>query len=176
MKSAPLVSDSIVVSVNCAVHDYQYFYVIYFYLLLCRWSDYYWSAKRVIVLMYMSILMISVDVLTIEQLKRETGVDDSQLATMIREEDINKIAGLFDEVETYLDKLGLLPAQQTDVKDIAYRHSTTQAMTKALKLWRQPDPYAATFRALLEILLDLRRGDVALKVCQYVNEEVPKQK
>ena len=79
--------------------------------------------------------------LTVEKLKRETGVDDSQLATMIREEDINKIAGLFDEVETYLDKLRLLPAQQTDVKDIAYRHSTTLAMIKALKLWCQPDPY-----------------------------------
>ena len=116
--------------------------------------------------------------LTVEKLKRETGVDDSQLATMIREEDINKIAGLFDEVETYLDKLGLLPAQQTDVKDIAYRHSTALAMTKALKLWRQPDPYAATFQALLEILLDLRRGDVAVSVCQYItdHEEVPKHK
>ena len=114
--------------------------------------------------------------LTVEKLKRETGVDDSQLATMIREEDINKIAGLFDEVETYLDKLRLLPAQQTDVKDIAYRHSTTLAMTKALKLWRQPDPYAATFQALVEILLDLRRGDVAVRVCQYITEEVPKHK
>ena len=114
--------------------------------------------------------------LTVEKLKRETGVDDSQLATMIREEDINKIAGLFDEVETYLDKLRLLPAQQTDVNDIAYRHSTIQAMIKALKLWRQPDPYAATFQALVEILLDLRRGDVAVRVCQYITEEVPKHK
>ena len=126
-----------------------------------------------IVLMYISACAGG---LTIEKLKRETGVDDSQLATMIREEDINKIAGLFDEVETYLDKLGLLPAQQTDVKDIAYRHGTTQAMTKALKLWRQPDPYTATFQALLEILLDLRRGDVAVRVCQYITEEVPKHK
>ena len=95
---------------------------------------------------------------------------------MIREEDISKVAGLFNEVEIYLDKLGLLTAQQTDIKDIAYRHSTTQAMTKALRLWRQPDPYAATFQALLEILLDLRRGDVAVRVCQYITKEVPKHK
>ena len=114
--------------------------------------------------------------LTVEKLKRETGIDESQLVTMIRQEDINKIAGLFDEVETYLDKLGLLPAQQTDVKDTAYRHGTALAMTKALKLWCQPDPYAATFQALLEILLDLRRGDVAVRVCQYITEEVPKHK
>ena len=114
--------------------------------------------------------------LTVEKLKRETGIDESQLRTMIRQEDINKIADLFDEVEMYLDKLGLLPAQQTDVKDIAYRHSTALAMTKALKLWRQPDPYAATFRALVEILLDLRRGDVAVRVCQYITAEIPKHK
>ena len=114
--------------------------------------------------------------LTFEELKRETRVDDSQLATMIREEDITKIAGLFDDVETYLDKLGLFPAQQTDVKDIAYQHSTALAITKALKLWCQPNPFAATFEALLQILLDLRRGDVAIRVCQYIIEEVPKHK
>ena len=95
---------------------------------------------------------------------------------MIREEDINRIACLFDEVETFLDKLGLGPAQQTDVKDIAYRYNTTQAMTRALKLWRQPNPFIATFETLLEILLSLSRGDVALRVCQLITEEVPKHK
>ena len=114
--------------------------------------------------------------LSIENLKRKTGIDDSQLATVIREEDISKVAGLLDEVDIYLDMLGLLQAQQTDIKDIAYRHSTTQAMTKALTLWRQPDPSAATFRALLEILLDLNREDMAVRVCQYITEEVPKHK
>ena len=114
--------------------------------------------------------------LTIEKLKRETGVDDSQLATMIRQEDINKIAVHFGHVETYLDRLGLLPAQLADVKDMVYTQNTELAMAEALKLWRQPDPYAATFRALVEILLDLRRGDVAVRVCQYITEEVPKHK
>ena len=112
-----------------------------------------------------------VGVLTIEQLQRETAIDDAQLAVTIGEEDIIKIAPLFDEVEAYLDKLKLLPAQQTDVKDVAYRHSTAQGMTKALKLWSQPNPYNATFRALLEILLDMRRGDVAVGVCRYITEK-----
>ena len=115
--------------------------------------------------------------LTIEKLKRETGIDDSQLATMIREEDINKIAGYFGHVETYLDGLGLIPSDQADVKDIVHsQHSTALAMAEALKRWRQPNPFTATFQALLEILLDLRRGDVALEVCQYITEEVPKHK
>ena len=121
-------------------------------------------------------IILSTANLTIEKLKQETGIDDSQLTTMIREEDINKIAGLFDNVETYLDMLGLLPAQQTDVKDTVVRHSTEQAMIKALKLWRQPNPYNATFKALIEILLDLRRGDVAINVCQYITENIPKCK
>ena len=114
--------------------------------------------------------------LTVEKLKRETGIDNSQLTTMIREEDINKIAVHFGHVETYLDRLGLLPAQQADVKDIVYTRNTALAMAEALKLWCQPNPYTATFQALVEILLDLRRGDVAVRVCQYITEEVPKQK
>ena len=95
---------------------------------------------------------------------------------MIREEDIIKIAVHFGHVETYLDRLGLLPAQQADVKDMVYTRNTELAMAEALKLWCQPDPYAATFQALLEILLDLRRGDVAVRVCQHITEEVPKHK
>ena len=95
---------------------------------------------------------------------------------MIREEDINKIAVHFGHVETYLDRLRLEPAQQADVKDMVYTRNTALGMAEALKLWCQPNPYAATFQALLEILLDLRRGDVAVRVCQYITEEVPKHK
>ena len=133
----------------------------------------YWCVNGVIVLRYLSACAGG---LTLEKLKRETGVDDSQLGTMIREEDINKIAVHFGHVEMYLDRLGLEPFQWTIVKDMAYTHNTALAMAEALKLWRQPDPYAATFQALLEILLDLRRGDVAVRVCQYITEEVPKHK
>ena len=115
--------------------------------------------------------------MTIEKLKKETGIDDSQLETMIREEDINKIAGYFGHMEMYLDGLELIPSDQADVKDIAQSlQSTALAMAEALKRWRQPNPFTATFQALLKILLDLRRGDVAFRVCQYITEEVPKHK
>ena len=122
-------------------------------------------------------LNIILDVLTIEQLKVETTIDDFQLATMIREEDINTIARYFGHVETYLDGLGLIPSDQADVKDIVHnQHSSALAMAEALRRWHQPNPFSATFQALLEILLELRKGDVALKVCQYINKEVPKHK
>ena len=111
--------------------------------------------------------------LTVEDLKRRTGVTDAQLDTEIIEQDIQDLAGCFDEVDTYLYKLKLTPAQQTDVKDLAYQRNTTVAMAEALKLWCQPNPFAATFKALLEILLDLRRGDVAVRVCQFIMNRVP---
>ena len=52
---------------------------------------------------------------------------------MIRQEDINKIAGYFGHVETYLDGLGLIPSDQADVKDIVHsQHSNALAMAEAL--------------------------------------------
>ena len=110
--------------------------------------------------------------LTVEGLKRRTGVSDGQLDTEIIEPDLPDLAGCFDEVETYLYKLNLTPGQQTDVKDLAYRQSTMVAMTEALKLWRQPNPFATTFRTLLNITLSLGRGDVAVRICKYVTENV----
>ena len=106
--------------------------------------------------------------LTIKDLIRNTGVSNTQLDTKIIEHDLHSLAECFDNVETYLHKLGLNEGQQTDVEDLACRCSTKIAMVKALKLWCQPNPFAATFRALLEILLDLKRGDVAVKVCESI--------
>ena len=111
---------------------------------------------------------VGTNALTIEELKKRTGVTDAQLDTQITEHDFSDLAGCFDEVDTYLYKLKLTPAQHTDIKDLACRRNTTVAMTETLKLWCQPNPFAATFRALLEVLLELRRGDVAVKVCQYI--------
>ena len=110
--------------------------------------------------------------LSIEDLSRRAGVSNAQLNTEIIEHDLHCLAEYFDNVETYLNSLGLRAGQQTDIKDLAHRHNTKTAMVEALKLWRQPNPFAATFRALLEILLDLERGDVAVKVCQYITDNI----
>ena len=112
----------------------------------------------------------------IEELKREFGISDEQLKSKIREKDIFDLAGSFDCVETYLDKLGLTAGQQTQVKELSERRDVQTAMTKALKFWHQPKPWLATYRTLLQILLELRRGDVAERICQYIKHEIPKQK
>ena len=111
--------------------------------------------------------------LTLAALKRSTGVSDTQLDTEVIEHDLYNLAACFDNVDTYLLKLELPPCQQTDIKDLAFRLSTQIAMAEALKLWRAPNPLVATFRALLIILLDLKRGDVAVRVCQYIVDRVP---
>ena len=111
-----------------------------------------------------------------EELQKETHISDCQLDTKIREVDLYDIAGCFDCVEKYLDKLGLTVGQQTQVEELAERRDIQTAMTKALKFWYQPNPLSATYRALLQILLDLKRGDVAVRVCQYINEEIPRNK
>ena len=116
------------------------------------------------------------DDLALDDLVSRYRIDDTQLDTMIGEEDLSDLADCFDCVEDYLYKLGLKAGQQTDIKDLAFRCNTKTAMAEALKLWRRPNPLSATYRALLHILLDLKRGDVAVRVCQYITENVPKQK
>ena len=112
----------------------------------------------------------------VEELTRECGVSAEQLNNKIREEHLHDLAGCFDQLETYLDRLGLNPAQQTDIYDLAFRRGIQTAMAQALKLWCQPKPWLATFGALVAILLNLRRGDVAERVCQYIKQEIPKHK
>ena len=116
------------------------------------------------------------DDLALDDLVSKYRIDDTQLDTMIREEDLSDLADCFDCVEDYLYKLGLKAGQQTDIKDLAFRSNTKTAMAEALKLWRRPNPLSATYGALLHILLDLKRGDVAVRVCQHITENVPKQK
>ena len=108
--------------------------------------------------------------LTLAALKRRTGVSDTQLDTEVIEHDTHILAGCFDNLENYLDQLRLNPGQQTDIHDLAVRRDIQTAMAKALKLWRAPNPLVATFRALLIILLDLKRGCVSTLPTEFHNK------
>ena len=110
--------------------------------------------------------------LTIDVLKRRTGVNDTLLDTEIIEHDLQLLAGCFDNVDDYLDQLGLTAGQQTDIKDLAYRQNTQSAMREALRKWSDRNPYAATFRALVSISLHLSKGVVANKLCMYIAANV----
>ena len=104
--------------------------------------------------------------MTIEELKERTKVTDSQLDTEIEKTDMIVLAAHFDTVDTYAVQLGLSPAEQSDITNSQLANGTQVAMDKALRLWRQHNPGAATYRALVEMLLSMGKEELALEVCQ----------
>ncbi len=110
--------------------------------------------------------------LTIDNLKTEMKLTDEQLNTAIKEPDLPELAACFDNVHNgYLERLELLPGEQTDVKTRAYVDGTLAGMLLALKLWRLTKGLEATFRALLFILLSLLKENVAVQVCKYLSDK-----
>ena len=108
---------------------------------------------------------------TIEDLKARTKVTDFQLNTQIEEEDILNFSAHFDNLESYLGYLRLTPSERTDIKDLAQRRSIQVAMSEALRLWRERNPFTATYRALVEMLLNQGKGMVAADVCNYLSSK-----
>ena len=104
--------------------------------------------------------------LSIDDLKRVEGVTDLQLDEELQEFDLPQLADYFDNTEDYVVNLGLTPGQQTDVRTQTLVNGTQIGMTLALRYWRNRNPGGGTFRALLLILLSLRKADVAFQVCK----------
>ncbi len=94
---------------------------------------------------------------------------DQKLDTIIDEYDLPEVSACFDNTDDYLEKLELLPGQQTDVRTKTYLEGTQTGMKLALKHWLIKYPLQATFRALLLIILALCKGDVAIAVCKYLS-------
>ncbi|XP_064401070.1 uncharacterized protein LOC135347118 isoform X4 [Halichondria panicea] len=113
---------------------------------------------------------------TIEELKEHTKVTDSQLDTEIKKRDMLDLADHFDNVDTYAVQLGLSPAEQSDVRIAQLANGAQVAMDKALRLWRQHNPGAATYRALVEMLLRMGKEALAFEVCQSAAAKKPVQR
>ena len=106
---------------------------------------------------------------TIEELKDRTNVTDSQLNTEIEERDMILLASYFKvKLETLSVQLGLGPAAQQDVKDTKLQYDNQTAVDEALRLWRKANPGAATYRALVEIVLRMGINGTAIaeEVCK----------
>ncbi|XP_064395807.1 uncharacterized protein LOC135342889 isoform X3 [Halichondria panicea] len=69
-----------------------------------------------------------------------------------------------------LDRLNLTPADLGDVTDVTRRCSNQAGVAHALRVWRRVNPSRATFRALVEIAIALRRGDTATDICRFIVE------
>ncbi len=89
----------------------------------------------------------------------------SQADLEIQQKDVPFLALHFDNVELYVDVMELTPGEQTDVKKSADTH---EAMIKCLRLWKGKKHEQATFRTLLKMLVKLRKEEIAVKVCQYL--------
>ena len=99
------------------------------------------------------------------------NVSNDRLNCEIQEKDIIYLAGYFDNVEYYVSALDLSPAERTDVRKKSYTDGTQIAMSHCLSLWRQHNPSTATLRTLLDILLSLKKDEIALKVCNYLKHQ-----
>jgi len=103
-----------------------------------------------------------------DELKQNFPLPDELLNCTISDvqNNILVIAGCFDNVDDYLDKFRLSTGMQTDVKDKAHLRGTRAGMMEALNRWSSQDPNAATLHVLLERVLELGKGDVAMKLAE----------
>ncbi len=67
-----------------------------------------------------------------------------------------------------LDHLHLTPADRGDVTDFTRRFGNQAGVAHALRVWQRVNPSRATFRALVEIVIGLRRGDTATDICTFI--------
>ncbi len=101
------------------------------------------------------------------------GVTDEQLDREIEQDDLAPVAMHFDDVELYLNPLKLTDSEQGDVRRENYlSRSNPVAVINCLSIWRGHKPSEATFRVLISILLDLKKEEIAIKICQYLKDKV----
>ena len=103
-----------------------------------------------------------------DNLKRTTGVSDRLLDSEIKERDFHTLGRYFDTLSGLLERLNLIPAEHADINRTADRDGIQAGVAHALRLWHRVDPSRATFRNLVEILVTLRRMDIANQVCKYI--------
>ncbi|XP_064394919.1 uncharacterized protein LOC135342171 isoform X4 [Halichondria panicea] len=69
-----------------------------------------------------------------------------------------------------LNRLNLTPADLGDVTDVTRCYGNQAGVAHALGAWQSVNPSRATFRALVEIAIGLRRGDTATDICRFIVE------
>ncbi|XP_064401100.1 uncharacterized protein LOC135347138 isoform X2 [Halichondria panicea] len=87
-----------------------------------------------------------------------------------------KLINLADSVTAttpnLLDRLNLTPADLGDVTDVTRHYGNQAGVAYALRVWQRVNPSRATFRALVEIAIGLRRGDTAVDICRFIVKEL----
>ena len=110
--------------------------------------------------------------LTTDDLKNKFELQELQLSKEIQEEDLTSLAKCFRTSAGLFEKLHLCPADCATAESKCKILKIQTGIEYALKEWRRPNPAAATFIALLEILLSLDRCDTANHICEYIKREI----
>ncbi len=92
-----------------------------------------------------------------------------QVDREIQQIDVPYLAASFDSVEVYVDAMELSSGEQSDVRKMESNHI---AMIRCLNIWKSKKLSQATFRALLEMLVQLKKEAIADHVCQYLKVDV----
>ncbi len=108
----------------------------------------------------------------LQKLTDKYRVDTVRLDQVIPDNKLSVIAAYFESVDLYSQAMGLNPADQADVRTTLFLCDAQTAMTRLLSIWKLHDPYRATYRALMELLLRLNRTEVAAQICQYLAQNV----
>ena len=106
--------------------------------------------------------------LSIDELKRSTGVTDQQLSENIEAKDFYMLGRNFDALTGLLGELDLNPADCANVRRRVDQEDIQSGVALALRLWQRTNPTNSTFKELVEISLRLRKGDIALQICKYI--------
>ena len=102
---------------------------------------------------------------TLQELIQQYNLTDQQLNSEIEVTDTPTMALCFDDVSIYSTAMGLAPAEQADVKESRRLYDTQTAMMNCLQIWKRHNPSRATYKALLDIVLRLKKGDTADQIC-----------
>ncbi len=100
------------------------------------------------------------------------GLTETKLNTTIEDTHLQFLAEYFDTIDSFLEQFDLSEGKKTDIKELCYRRGTQTAMVDALKQWRSPNPFNATYRRLLEICMAVGKGYIATKMAKYIAEKV----
>ncbi len=105
--------------------------------------------------------------LTWSTLQEKTGITNKELQKNVEKEDINNLAEHFGSWRIFVYKPGfnLSETKITDVQDMANRYNNKIAISTALRIWLNKNPWE-TNRSLLKITMDCKEGTLTVELAK----------
>ena len=104
--------------------------------------------------------------ITFEELIAYVGISADELNMPCSEEHITSISLFLPNWQTVAPHLGLTETDEEDVEEEGKK--TQDKRYKMLRRWKAKNLFKATYRVLVDVFLELRRADLAEKVCRLL--------